>query len=55
MFVKLKKNEAKAPFVKNENMAGTCGNRTHHGQDRCPTTGFEDQANHQAHSAPVNR
>ncbi|PKM41861.1 MAG: hypothetical protein CVV03_11295 [Firmicutes bacterium HGW-Firmicutes-8] len=39
----------------NLNLAGTCGNRTHHGQDRYPSTGFEDQASHQAQSAPVNR
>ncbi len=30
------KNEACASFW-NIILAGTCGNRTHHGQDRCPT------------------
>ncbi len=36
-----------------KNMAGVCENRTHHGQERCPTTGFEDQEHHQAPSTPV--
>jgi len=33
-------------------LAGVCGNRTHQGQERCPTTGFEDQEHHQAPSTP---